>query len=187
MHLAKYSQLHRLPIPSHEMIGVICLTFTTKKAQVRVILGVAEWKIIVGQLLFCGEGIIQCLFNFFLFITSEKHEIIATAKASSSESESWGATPAYAHHAILPSPNFFPWVLSYPSPQSERERKRERETDRRLGERTWERGWPSPCTTPAQAFSVNAFRWDIRDERPELSWTSQHEKHRPREIMKPRT
>ena len=127
MHLAKYSQLHRLPIPSHEMIGVICLTFTTKKAQVRVILGVAQWKIIVGQLLFCGEGIIQCLFNFFLFITSEKHEIIATAKASSSESESWGATPAYAHHAILPSPNFFPWVLSYPSPQSEREKERERE------------------------------------------------------------
>lgn len=24
IHLAKYSQLHRLPIPSHEMIGVIC-------------------------------------------------------------------------------------------------------------------------------------------------------------------
>ena len=68
IHLAKYSQLHRLPIPSHEMIGVICLTFTTKKAQVRVILGVAEWKIIVGQLLFCGEGIIQRLFHLLYYV-----------------------------------------------------------------------------------------------------------------------
>ena len=68
IHLAKYSQLHRLPIPSHEMIAVICLTFTTKKAQVRVILGVAEWKIIVGQLLFCGEGIIQRLFHLLYYV-----------------------------------------------------------------------------------------------------------------------
>ena len=186
MHLAKYSQLHRLPIPSHEMIGVICLTFTTKKAQVRVILGVAEWKIIVGQLLFCGEGIIQCLFNFFLFITSEKHEIIATAKASSSESE----YEERLRHTLIT--RFCLVQTSFPGfsptrPHRARERRRETERDRRLGERTWERGWPSPCTTPAQAFSVNAFRWDIRDERPELSWTSQHEKHRPREIMKPRT
>ena len=132
MHLAKYSQLHRLPIPSHEMIGVICLTFTTKKAQVRVILGVAEWKIIVGQLLFCGEGIIQCFFNFFLFITSEKHEIIATAKASSSESE----YEERLRHTLITRfclvqtsfPGFSP---TRPHRARERKRERERETVRR--------------------------------------------------------
>ena len=44
---------------------------------------------------------------------------------------------------------------------------------------------PSPCAASSQAFSVNAFRWRIRDERP-VARTTWPEMHRPRAIMRPR-
>ena len=98
------------------------------------ILGVADWEIIVGQLLFSGEDIIQCLFNLLYYViwwqNSEKHEIIAAAKASSNESE----YKERLRHTFIT--RFCLVQTSFPGfsttrPYRARERKRERERDLR--------------------------------------------------------
>ena len=102
--------------------------------------------------------VVRVLFSVFSIfcITLEKHEIIAAAKASSSESK----YEERLRHTLIT--RFCLVQTSFPGffstrPYRAREGERERERERQVGETTWERGWPSPCTTPAQAFSVNAF------------------------------
>ena len=133
MHPAKDSQLHRLPIPSHEMIGVICSTFTTKKAQVRVILGVADWEIICF--------VVRVLFSVFSIfcITSFGDKTLKNSKSSPLLKLPQVSRNMRSHSGIRSSCDFaqskllsLGSLLPVPTERErERERQRQRQTVRR--------------------------------------------------------